>query len=208
MHYRWRFDTTTRTASTEGKKMAGESAAKGAFRQRVSDNDAGPFWGEAVEGLQLGVSGIRQGRHFKSGDTIRFRLSVRNVGTEAIRFEYHPPKMCYWIAPYVENARGEWVKPRQKFFRGGHKTFTETLEPKAVVSLQVSGILVLGASDTAEMDWPRIDTLEPGEYTLRGRYFVERLDAEGKHIVERNAEGMKTVKSSHLTSETITFHID
>ena len=174
----------------------------------VSDEAAGPVWGEAVDGLQLAVSGIRQDSHFKPGDTIRFRLSVRNVGTETIRFQYKPPKTCDWVAPLVEKADGEPVKISQMFFRGGHKHFTETLEPEAEVSIHLSGILVLGESDAAEKTWPRIEKLEPGEYRLRGIYTLQRLDAEGKEIIEHNAEGTRTVKSSILTSGPVTFHID
>jgi hypothetical protein len=173
----------------------------------VSDPGAGPVWGEAVEGLQLAVSGIRQDRHFNSGDTIRFSLLVRNVGTEVIRFEYKPSKLCYWIAPYVENARGERVVIRQMYFRGGHKTFTEALEPNAVVSIHLVGILVLGASDTAEKDWPRIDSPVPGEYRLRAGYFLFPLDADGRVIVKRDADANR-LKTINLTSGTVTFHID
>ncbi|MHB8861801.1 MAG: hypothetical protein ACYC6N_05315 [Pirellulaceae bacterium] len=174
----------------------------------VSDSDAGPVWGEVVDGLQLGVSGIRQDRHFKSGDTIRFRLSVRNVGTEPIRFQYKPSKMCDWVAPLVEKANGERVQIHQMFFRGGHNHFTETLEPKAEVSIPVSGILVLGASDTAEKTWPSIEKPEPGEYRLRGGFMLQRLAADGKEIIQRDPDGKRTVKTSVLNSGTITFHID
>ncbi|MBW3596042.1 MAG: M48 family metalloprotease [Planctomycetes bacterium] len=174
----------------------------------VSDPGAEPVWGEAVDGLQLAVSGIHENRHFKSGDTIRFGLHVRNVGTETIRFEYKPPEMCPWIAPDVKNAKGERVKIRETRCRGGHDIFTETLEPEGEVSIQVAGILVLGASDTADKNWPRIETVEPGEYTLRGRYSVSLLDDHGKEIIVRDADGTKTLKYVRLTSGTVTFHID
>jgi hypothetical protein len=183
-------------------------AAKAVFRQGVSDIDAGPVWGEAVDGLQLAVSGIRQDRHFKSGDTIRFRLNVRNVGSEIIRFGYKPPEMCYWIAPYVEKANGKEVNILQMRFRGGHGHFAEILEPKAEVSLQVSGILVLGESNTAAKDWPRIEKPESGEYRLRGAYTLQLLDADGKEVIQRDADGKRTGKSSILNSGKVTFHID
>ena len=174
----------------------------------VSDIDAAPVWGEAVDGLQLAVSGIPQDAHFQSGDTIRFRLRVRNVGTEAIRFQYKPSKMCDWIAPFVEKADGERVPIHQMFFRGGHKHFAEALEPNAEASIHLSGILVLGASDTAENTWPRIEKPEPGEYRLRGGYMLQRLDADGQEIIQRDADGTRTVKTSTLNSGTVAFHID
>jgi len=55
----------------------------------TTDLAAEPVWGKPVDGLQLAVSGIRQVRHFKSGDSIRFCLSVRNVGTQA-KFSTEP----------------------------------------------------------------------------------------------------------------------
>jgi hypothetical protein len=168
--------------------------------------DAGPVWGEAVDGLQLGVSGIRQDRHFKSGDTIRFGLSVRNVGTQTIRFEYNPPKMRDCVAPQVERTDGKPVEFLPiSAVRGGHTHFTETLEPGAVASIHDFGILVLGTPDTARGIWPCIEKPEPGEYRLRGGYFVHPLDDNGKPIV---VDGTRTVKSTVLTSGTVTFHID
>jgi hypothetical protein len=174
----------------------------------VSDPDAEAVWGEAVEGLQLGISGLRQNKHFKPGDTIRFRLDVRNGAKKDVRFEYHPPEACDWVAPRVETADGKLVKIAQISFRGGHKHFAETLKPGASTSIQLSGILVLGISDKAEKSWPRIEKPEPGTYRLRGAYSVERPDADGERIVERNADGLRTVKSSKLTTGSVNFHID
>lgn len=200
---------TGRFSREEAERIAHKIEAwKNLFRQSVSDIDAGPVWGEAVDGLQLAVSGIRQDRHFQSGDTIRFRLSVRNVGTEVVRFEYKPPKMCYWIAPQVEKANGERVNIPAMAFRGGHKIYSETLEPNAEVSIQVVGILVLGVSDKADQWWPRVEKPEPGEYRLRAGLILEPLDADGKEIIQRDADGTRRVKSSFLKSGTVTFHID
>jgi hypothetical protein len=177
-------------------------------RLEISDPDAEPVWGEAVEGLQLGIIGIRQDRHFKSGETVRFRLDVKNVSKEDIRFEYHPPKMCDWVAPYVETAAGKRVEVAQMRFRGGHRHFAETLKPGAIASIQLSGIFVLGISDKAQKNWPRIEKPEPGKYQLHGAYIVERLDADGKQIVVRDADGKRTVKSSKLTSGSVNFRIE
>ncbi|MFN0052347.1 MAG: protein kinase domain-containing protein [Planctomycetales bacterium] len=180
-----------------------------AIKQSVSDKDAGPVWGEAVDGLQLGVSGIRQGRHFKSGDTVRFGLSVRNVGTQTIRFEYKPPKTRDWVAPQVERTDGKPVVllPTSSV-RGGHRHFTETLEPGAVTSIHDFGILVLGTPDTSRGIWPCIEKPEPGECKLRAGYMLQPLDADGKPIVQRDADGARRVKSNILTSGTVAFHID
>lgn len=164
----------------------------------VSDPEAEPVWGEAVDGLQLGVSGIRQDRRFKSGDTIRFRLSVRNVTAETIRFEYNPPETCDWVAPRIETANGETVKFPIMRFRGGHKHFDEMLEPNAVASIQLSGILVIGDSDAADEKWPRFEKPEPGEYRLDGQHSVQRLDPQGKPVGN----------SLLLTSGKVAFHVD
>jgi hypothetical protein len=174
----------------------------------VSDSDAEPVWGEAVDGLQLGISGIRQDRHFRSGDAIRFRLDVRNVAKEETRFEYHPPDACDWVAPRVETAETKHVKIEEMRFRGGHKHYAETLKPGATTSIQLSGILVLGTPDQSQKNWPRIAKPEPGKYQLHGAYIVERLDANGKQIVVRDADGKRTVKYSMLTSGRVNFHID
>jgi hypothetical protein len=177
-------------------------------RLEISDPDAGPVWGEAVEGLQLGISGIHKDRHFKSGETVHFRLGVRNVAKEDIRFEYHPPEACDWVAPHVETADGQRVRVVQMSFRGGHKHFAETLKPGATTSIQLSGIFVLGISDKAQKNWPRIEKPEPGKYQLHGAYIVERLDADGKQIVVRDADGKRTLKSSKLTSGSVNFRIE
>ena len=116
--------------------------------------------------------------------------------------------MQHWIAPQVDDDEGDRVKIREMRFRGGHNVFTETLAPDAEVSIQLSGILVLGTSDTAEKDWPRIDAPEPGEYRLRGGYLVGLLDDQGKEVVVRDRDGTKTVKYTRLTSGTVTFHSD
>jgi hypothetical protein len=78
------------------------------------------------------------------------------------------------------------------------KHFAVTLEPNAVVSLQVSGILVLGGSETAHKDWPRTVKPEVGDYRLRGVHGLQRFDAQGRRIE----------KSVILSSGDVTFHID
>jgi hypothetical protein len=130
------------------------------------------------------------------------------VGTEVIRFQYNQPETCSWVAPNIERANGERVRFPITRFRGGHRIFNETLEPDAAVSIHVRGILALGASATGQKHGPRIEKPESGEYRLHGRYIVHRLDENGEQIIQRNAEGTKTVKYSVLTSGKVTFHID
>jgi uncharacterized protein (TIGR03067 family) len=165
----------------------------------------GVAWGETVDGLQLAMNGIEPGTRYKSGDTIRFGLSVRNGGTEVIRFKYNHPKTRNWIAPRIDKANGDRGKLSITLVRGGHKIFSETLEPNAVVSLQVVGVLALGDSDTAAKTWPRIEKPQAGEYRLRGGYVIEPLDANGKHTL---IPGTRTAKYAVLSSGTVTIHID
>jgi beta-lactamase regulating signal transducer with metallopeptidase domain len=196
-------------SQTQGEKTDAPLITTNAVNTNsVSDTDAGPVWGDAVDGLQLGVSGIQQDRHFTTGDTIRFHLNVRNVGKQAIRFAYNVPETYDWVAPDVETANGAPVRLQVMRFRGGHRNVSETLEPGAVAPIQMYGILVLGDSDTARKDWPRLEKPEPGEYTLRARFLVHPLDADGKQIIERDADGMRIAKSSRMTSGTVRFHID
>jgi uncharacterized protein (TIGR03067 family) len=167
---------------------------------KVSDVDTEPVWGEAVDGLQLGVSGIRQDRHFKAGETIRFRLSVRNVGTESLRFGYKLPESFWWTKPLVETAAGEQVLVQQVAVRFviHLKDFTATLEPNGVVSVPVIGIVALGESATAHKDWPRIAKPELGEYRLNGMHEFQRIDDQGKQIGQ----------ATKLSSGKVAFHID
>lgn len=78
----------------------------------------------------------------------------------------------------------------------------------ALASIQVSGILVLGASGTAKKNCPHIEPPEPGEYRLRADFLIHPLDAEGKQIIQRDADGTRRVKCFVLTSGPVTFQID
>lgn len=165
----------------------------------VSDADAEPVWGEPVNGLQLGMRGIHSGRHFQPGETIRFRLHVRNVGKEPVRFQYVRSKNCRWVAPLVETSDGKRVRIHAMLFRGGHNTFVESLEPDQVVAIHVMGILALGESESAHKWWPRIEKLDPGDF---------RLTAGILPFYLVDSDGNPADKHFALTSGTVSIHVD
>ncbi|MEQ9588050.1 MAG: secretin N-terminal domain-containing protein [Parvibaculaceae bacterium] len=172
------------------------------LRHHVESGLAGivtePVWGETVNGLQLGISGIREEQHFASGTTVRFNLLVRNAGSEPIRIQYSISKTGYWIAPTIVTEAGEQVRFNAMAFRGGHKTYLKTLEPQAMVGIEAPGIVVLGESKTANQYWPKFPNPQPGEYKLHAGFLFTRVDAEDKPLG----------KYITLTSGSVNFHID
>ena len=172
------------------------------LRHHVESGLAGlvtePVWGEPVNGLQFGISGIRDQQHFASGTTVRFNLLVRNAGSEPIRIQYVISKTGYWIAPTIVTEAGEQVRFDAMAFRGGHKTYIKTLEPEAMVGIEAPGIVVLGESKTANQYWPKFPNPQPGEYKLHAGFFFTRVDSEDKPLG----------KYFTLTSGSVNFHID
>ena len=172
------------------------------LRHHVESGLAGivtePVWGETVNGLQLGVSGIREQQHFATGTTVRFNLLVRNAGSEPVRIQYFISKTGYWIAPKIVTEAGEQVRFDAMAFRGGHKTYIKTLEPEAMVGIEAPGIIVLGESKTANQYWTRFPNPQPGEYKLDAGFFLTRVDSEDKPLG----------KYFTLTSGSVNFHID
>lgn len=150
------------------------------FLEALTDKNIEPIWGEAVNGLQAGVVGIRDGQRFQPGASLRFALLLKNASKETIRFEYQWPENCFWIGPSVETRDGERVRVVAVNFRGGHKHFTETLDPDEVSLVMLQGMLGLGEKGRSTKSSPYIENPQPGKYRLSPGIYPYLVDSDGK----------------------------
>lgn len=139
-----------------------------------------PVWGQPVNGLQLGVAGIRGDQSFRPGMQIRFALLIRNASRETIRFEYEWPANCFWIEPAIETAGGQHIQLMTTYFRGGHKEFAETLEPDAVAVVRLQGTVGIGEQGRSTKWSPYIADPQPGNYRLSAGISPYLVGDDGK----------------------------
>lgn len=156
-----------------------------------------PIWGEPRKGLQLGITGIRNGEHFQVGSTITFSLVLKYVSKEPIRIQYTIAEQANWVKPRIESASGKEVSLAGKSAPGRLFPIVNLLQPQEVVDMQVPGILVLGDGMLADKRWPRIANPQPGQYTLRG--------SDGFFIVDDTG---KRTACTAAHSGAVNFHVD
>ena len=82
-------------------------------------NDNLTAWGMEVDGLQAGL-GFRQGedRAYSHGETVKLVVRVRNVGKEAVKFQYLR-EFFYENPPTVTDGDGKQVPVTASCFQAG-----------------------------------------------------------------------------------------
>jgi RNA polymerase sigma factor (sigma-70 family) len=94
-------------------------------------------WGKEVGGLQAGL-GYLPGQHrtYHTGETVTLVVRVRNVGTEAVKFQYIP-KFFVEIPPTVTDGNGQQVHFRYGYIEltEGHSKVDVTLAPGKEIKL-------------------------------------------------------------------------
>ncbi len=124
---------TRRTAAGEDdKKPAAEKPVEPAAKQE----EGFTAWGKEVGGLQAGL-GIRPGerRAYHHGETITLVVLVRNVGKEAVKFEY-VRQFLDENPPVVTDAYGTTAPRAQLAMLGFHGPVQVSLEPGKEIVLE------------------------------------------------------------------------
>jgi RNA polymerase sigma factor (sigma-70 family) len=93
-------------------------------------------WGKEIGGLQAGVS-LRpdEKRVYRHGDVITLAVRVRNVGKEAVKFEYVRQFLDEEL-PTVTDADGKTVRQLRIAMLGFHVPMEVTLEPGKEIELE------------------------------------------------------------------------
>ena len=134
-------------------------------------------WGKEVGGLQAGL-GVRAGerRAYHHGETVALVVRVRNVGTEAVKFQYLK-QFLDEKPPAVTDADGKAVAQSGTRVLGIHVPVDVTLEPGKEIELEsrMHGAAGLryelspagGGGKNATKEWPlRVGT---GTFRLQVR---------------------------------------
>jgi serine/threonine protein kinase len=177
------------SADAKSKGSPNEPAAANKPREIPARPDAPfvdeitePVWGEAVNGIQLGISGIPQNSVYHPGEQIRFALHLRNASNETRHvLNYWPKNLGKVIAPMIETAAGERVEyPYQPRVRGGHHKLQYTLKPGETAVVDLQGTLTIGEEGEKfpgklphERCWC---ALSPGHYRVRGGFLLTPVD--------------------------------
>jgi Ankyrin repeats (3 copies)/Ankyrin repeat len=104
--------------------------------EKKQEKEAFTAWGKEVGGLQAGVS-LRpdEKRVLRHGDVITLAVRVRNVGKEAVKFEYVRQFLDEEL-PTVANADGAAAKQLRLAMLGFHVPMEVTLEPGKEIELE------------------------------------------------------------------------
>ncbi len=100
------------------------------------DKDGFTAWGKEAGGLQAGL-GVRPGqkRAYHHGETVKLVVRVRNVGKEAVKFQY-VRQFLIETPPTVTDADGKPVPQPHAFYEGGeHIPVEVTLAPGKEIEL-------------------------------------------------------------------------
>lgn len=152
--------------------------ADAAFVDKITE----PVWGEAVNGIQLGISGIPQNSAYLPGERIRFALHLRNASNKTLHVLNDWPKpLGKVIEPIIETAAGERVEyPFQPRVRGGHKRLEHTLRPGETAVVDLQGTLSIGNEGESfpgklphERCWC---SLSPGHYRILGGFLLTTVE--------------------------------
>jgi hypothetical protein len=157
--------------------------ADAAFVDKITE----PVWGEAVNGIQLGISGIPHNSAYYPGEQIRFALHLRNASNETLHvLNYWPKPLGKVIAPIIETAAGQRVEyPLQPRVRGGHHKLQYTLPPGKTAVVDLQGTLSIGEEGEKfpgklphERCWC---ALSPGHYRILGSFLLTPVEpTQGK----------------------------
>src|SRR5262249_30743721 len=102
------------------------------------DKEKEPFtaWGKEAGGLQAGL-GFRPGEHraYHLGETVTLVVRIRNVGKEAVKFEYLR-QFLDESPPTVTGADGKTVPQHRTEVLGFHFPAEVTLEPGKEIELE------------------------------------------------------------------------
>jgi hypothetical protein len=121
----------------DDRKPAAEKPAEPATKQEQGkDKEVGTAWGKEVGGLQAGL-GLHPGEHraYHHGETVTLVVRVRNVGKEAVKFEYIK-QFLDENPPTVTDADGKTIPQGGTTVLGFHFPVGVTLEPGKQIELE------------------------------------------------------------------------
>ncbi len=136
------------------------STAVGAEKPTVADE---PAWGEAVDGIQAGVTVYKH--DFRIGETATFTVKVRNVSQAPVTASYVSgvPGQTNPGVTSAANAQPRVLMPPQP--RGYRPTLSRQLKPGEVFELGTAQLQVQAAAGTSGVEVPTLFAT-PGKYQV------------------------------------------
>jgi hypothetical protein len=143
-------------------------------KEAAADNEAVPAWGKEVGGLQAGLS-VGDERTYRHGETVTLVVRIRNVGKEAVNFEYVKQYLDE-NPPTVTDADGKTIPQGNSGVTGViHVPVEVSLDPGKEVVLEsrihgASGLRyelhpVSGGGKESPRSWPLL--VGTGKVTLQ-----------------------------------------
>ena len=159
---------TCRTAAARSDKTPiAEGRVKAPQEQdREQDKEGFTAWGKEVGGLQAGL-GYRPGEHraYGSGETVRLVVRVRNVGKEAVKFQYFN-EFFYENPPTVRDDDGAPIPLEGAEFSGLPVPVEVNLAPGREVKLYEMNLELRPASERGK-DRPVWILYGPGKFQIQ-----------------------------------------
>jgi RNA polymerase sigma factor (sigma-70 family) len=126
--------TCRSAAGQDDKKPAAQKPVEPAAKQE-KDHEAFTAWGKEIGGVQAGL-GFRPGqrRAYKTGESVRLVVRVRNVGQKAVTFSYFN-EFFYENPPSTTDGEGTPVYLEGFGFTGEPKLMERNLAPGTEVEL-------------------------------------------------------------------------
>jgi RNA polymerase sigma factor (sigma-70 family) len=192
-----------RAASAQGDQApAVEEQAKVPQKQEEKEQEDFTAWGKEAGGLQAGLGYLPgQRRAYRTGETVTLAVRVRNVGKEAVKFQYIP-EFFVENPPTVTDGNGKQVHFGYGVIEltDGHSVVDVNLAPgkeiklgevKLLTTLLGTGKFTLQYERVFRNTWGATITLDPALTKLAtGKLELEVKDAEKTpHKQEKEKDG-------------------
>ncbi len=166
---------------------------------------SGPAWGEAVNGLQLGITANTPGPR-RVGEQAFYTLTIRNESKNALTLQYFRPIL---LTPTVLDAQGKLVVIFTPVFNGAVLPVVKEIAPGEAFEYARGTIGIEPANLDQSVNWGQkwqqigvpVIGAAPGKHTVSYALRFDKLDAAS---TPKNAKAWDgTLKSGTLTLEVI-----
>ena len=159
------------------RQISGSGAKATDAASGVPKEKNGVYWGAVVDGLQAGLRAPKNRRRFAQGETMKLDFLIRNVGKQAIRFQYETHPGVKMTVPEVIAANGRVMAVNGTPGALISTKAQTTLNPGASI---VIGQTSLGLSSTVAFPhdaFSRIDA-DTGKYRIAVLHQIRRDDKD------------------------------
>jgi hypothetical protein len=133
--------------------------------QKEAEEEVEVAWGEAVNGLQLGLAYDGEERVYRPGEVVKFKVYVRNSGEEQRVIQLFSYSAPYYSRPAVRDLKGKPVILTNVIHRGPDEGLRQDL-PLPLEPGDTEMLVRVELPNEPADEFERLVELKPGEYRV------------------------------------------